>query len=135
MYSISRTWTLILAAILLLSTTSSLDSGTSGTRIILQSDVQTVVISQEVSSIDRQIKRLQQQSKNLHLKILEGVNSNKLKRNEQDLDKLLVGLVNTNHEKLLILGKKMADMRTTKGEQANLDKRALEILGLSLIHI
>ena len=119
----------MLAVILLLSATSSLDSGTSGTRIILQSEVQTVVISQEVSSIDRQIKRLQQQSKNLHLKILEGVNSNKLKRNEQDLDKLLVGLVNTNHEKLLILGEKMADMRTAKGEQANLDKRALEILG------
>ena len=129
MYTISRIWTLILAVTLLLSTTSSLDSGTSGTRIILQSDVQTVVISQEVSSIDRQIKRLQQQSKNLHLKILEGVNSNKLKRNEQDLDKLLVGLVNTNHEKLLILGERMADMKMTKGEQANLDKRALEILG------
>ena len=129
MYSISCTWTLTLAATLLLSTTSSLDSGTSGTRIILQSDVQTVVISQDVGSIDRQIRRLQQQSKNLHLTILEGVNSNKLKRNEQDLDKLLVGLLNTNHEKLLILGERMADMKMTKGEQANLDKRALEILG------
>ena len=76
MSTISHIWTLTLAIILLLSVTSSLDSGTSGTRIILQSDVQTVVISQEVSGIDKQIKRLQQQSKNLHLKILEGVSSN-----------------------------------------------------------
>ena len=42
---------------------------------------------------------------------------------------MLVGLINTSHEKLLELGEKLAEMRTAKGEQANLDKRAIEILG------
>ena len=42
---------------------------------------------------------------------------------------MLVGLINMNHEKLLELGEKLAEIRTAKGEQANLDKRAIEILG------
>ena len=42
---------------------------------------------------------------------------------------MLVGLINTNHEKLLELGNKLAEMRTAKGEPASLDKQAIEILG------
>ncbi len=119
---------LVFIALLLIRATASIDRSYQGTRVILQSDVDTILIHTKLGPISTHLKDTEIELTSIRNGIqLHAENAITSDANNSQFFKVLIGIVKSNLDKIVELKVRLHEV-VAQNSQSH-DKRALEFLG------